>query len=82
MGLIELSTAPWVAPMFVIPKKTPDSVRLVVDYRQLNAVTVPDPYYLPRIEDMLERMARAQFFSTFDLARSFYQVPLEETDQD
>ena len=82
MGLIEQSTAPLAAPMFAIPKKTPSSVRLVVDYRRLNAVTVPDPYYLPRIEDTLERMAQAQFFSTFDLARGFYQVPLEETDRD
>ena len=68
MGLIEQSTALWEAPMFAIPKKTPGSVtktpgsvRLVVDYRRLNAVTVPDPYYLPRIEDTLERMARVQF---------------------
>ena len=68
--------------MFAIPQKTPGSVRLVVDYCRLNVVTVPDPYYLPRIEDTLERMARAQFFSTFDLARGFYQVPLEETDRD
>ena len=67
---------------FAIPQKTPGSVRLVVDYHGLNAVTVPDPHYLPGIEDTLERMARAQFFSTFDLARGFYQVPLEETYQD
>ena len=80
--MIEQYTAPWEAPMFAIPKKTPGSVRLVVDYSRLNAVTVPDPYYLTRIEDALERMARAQFFSTFDLARAFYQVPQEETDRD
>ena len=82
MDLIEQSTTPWAAPMFAIPKKTPSSVRLVVDNRRLKAVTVPDPDYLPRIEDTLERMAQAQFFSTFDLARGFYQVPLEETDRD
>ena len=53
MGLIEQSIAPWAAPMFAIPQKTPGSVRLVVDYCRLNAVTVPDPYYLPGIEDTL-----------------------------
>ena len=79
MDLIEQSTAPRAAPMFTIPQKTPSSVRLVVDYRRLKAVTVPDPDYIPRIEDTLERMAEAQFFSTFDLARGFYQVPLEKT---
>ena len=81
MGLIEQSTAPWAAPMFAIPQKTPGSVRLVVNYRRLNAVTVPDLYYLPGIEGTLERMARAQLISTFDLARGFYRVPLEETDR-
>ncbi len=68
--------------MFAILKKTPSSVRLVVDFRWLKAVTVPDPDYWPRIEDTLERMAQAQFFSTFELARGFDQVPLEETDRD
>ena len=82
MNLIEHSTAPWAAPMFTIPKQTPSSVRLVVDYRRLKAVTVRDPDYLSRIEDTPERMAQAQFFSTFDLIRGFYQVPLEETDRD
>ena len=80
--LIEPSRAPWAAPMFAVPKKSPGSVRLVVDYRCLNTVTTPDPYCMPRIEDILEKMASATYFSTFDLARVFYQVPLEPCDMD
>ena len=68
--------------MFAVPKKSPGSVRLVVDYRCLNIVTTPDPYCMPRIEDILEKMASATYFSTFDLARGFYQVPVEPCDMD
>ena len=49
---------------------------LVVDYRRLNLVTAPDPYCMPRIEPVLERMSRAYIFSTVDLAKGFYQVPV------
>ncbi len=52
-GLIEPSHSPWGAPMFPVPKKTPGSIRLVVDYRRLNTLTVPDPYFIPRIEETL-----------------------------
>ena len=68
--------------MFAVLKKSPGSVRLVVDYRCLNIVTTPDPYCMPRIEDILEKMASATYFSTFDLARGFYQVPVEPCDMD
>ena len=47
MGFIVTSTAPWAAPMFVVPKKN-GSIRLVIDYRRLNKVIIPDPYPLPR----------------------------------
>ena len=61
-GLIEPSHSPWAAPMFPVPKKTPGSIRLVVDYRRLNTLTVPDPYFIPRIEETLQAMAAANFF--------------------
>ena len=80
--LIEPSRAPWAAPMFAVSKKSPGSVHLVVEYRRLNTVTTPDPYCIPRIEDILEKMASATYLSTFDLARGFYQVPVEPCDMD
>ena len=75
--LIEPSRAPWAAPMFAVLKKSPGSVRLVVDYRRLNTVTTPDPYCMPRIEDILENMASATYFFI-----GFYQVPVEPYDMD
>ena len=80
--LIDPSRAPWETPMFVVPKKSPGSVRLVVHYRRLNTVNTPDPYCMPRIEDILEKMVSATYFSTFDLARGFYQVPVEPCNMD
>ena len=81
-GYIEPSSAPWAAPMFPVPKKQPGEIRLVCDYRRLNVVTVPDPYYQPRVEETLERMATASFFTILDLARGFYQVPIAMEDRD
>ena len=80
--LIEPSRAPLAAPMFAVLKKLPGSVCLVVDYRRLNTVNTPDPYCMPRIKDILEKMASATYFSTFDLARGFYQVSMEPCDMD
>ena len=68
--------APLVTPKFAVPRKTPGDVRLVNDYRRLNEVTTPYPYYQPRVEDILQRMATAVHFSIFDLALEFYQVPV------
>ena len=67
-SFIEPSTSSLEAPMFAVPKKN-GSIHLVVDYRRLNVVTVPDPYTMPTVEVMLEKMGQAKIFSTLDLAR-------------
>ena len=63
-GFIIPSDSSWAAPMFTVPKKN-GKICLVVDYRQLNSVTVPDPYVMPRIEVILEDIGIAKIFSTF-----------------
>ncbi|CAM4672033.1 unnamed protein product [Lepidochelys kempii] len=50
-----------------------------VDYRKLNAVTRPDNYPMPRTEELLEKLGRAQFISTLDLSKGYWQVPLDES---
>ena len=71
--------APWAAPMFAVPKKNGD-IRLVVDYRYLNSVTVPDPYVMPRIEVLLEAMGAASIFTKLDLKnkKGYYQVAVNQ----
>ena len=73
------STSPWAAPKFAVPKKT-GNIRLVVDYRLLNNVTVPDPYVMPRIEVLLEMMGKANI--QLDLKKGYYQVPVAPHHQD
>jgi hypothetical protein len=55
--------------------------RLVVDFRKLNTVTVGDSYPLPLINETLDTLGKAKYFSTLDLAHGFHQVPLRESDR-
>ena len=54
------------------------SIRLCVDFRKVNKVTVPDPYYIPMVGEIVDRVAGAQYLSKLDLNKGFHQVPLSE----
>ena len=62
-------------------KKKDGSVRLCVDYRKLNEVTVKDAHPFPRIEDNLDSLAGSQFYSTLDLASGYWQVEVAREDR-
>lgn len=85
-GIVRPSSSPWSAPLIVVPKKPgPDGKpnwRVVVDYRKLNANTRQDAYPLPRIEDILDQLGDAEFYTTMDLESGYYQVPMAEKDMD
>ena len=80
-GIIEPSRSPWAAPVVLVPKKTGE-VRFAIDYRKLNAVTKKEIYPLPRIDDTLDALGDAKFFSTFDMAAGYWQIPMSINDRE
>ncbi|KAJ2947350.1 hypothetical protein O0L34_g17078 [Tuta absoluta] len=83
-GIIRESVSPWSCPVHIVPKKADASGkvkwRLVVDYRRLNDRTIEDKYPLPNINDILDRLGRAQYFTTLDLASGYHQVEMHPND--
>lgn len=77
--IIRRNTSPYAAPVVLVRKKD-ESLRLCVDYRQLNANTVKDAYPLPRIDEALAVFAKSTCFSSLDLAQGYYQMAIEESD--
>lgn len=78
-GIIRKSHSPYAAPIVIVKKKD-GSLRLCVDYRALNAKTIKDAYPLPRIEETLDLLHGAKYFSTIDLAQGYHQVAIDEKD--
>ena len=63
--------------MFV--KKKDGSMRLCIDYRQLNRITVKNKYPLPRIDDLLDQLKDATVFLKIDLRSGYWQLRVAET---
>ena len=81
-GIIVPSRSPWSSPMVPLRKKSTGHVRLCIDYRKLNKITISDPYQMPCIEDLLNQVSDAVWLSKLDLNKGFYQVPLSRGSQD
>jgi hypothetical protein len=72
-GYIRPRLSSWGAPVLFVKKKD-GSMRLCVDYRTLNEVTVKNKYLLPRINDLFDQLKGAKYFSKIDLRSRYYQL--------
>ena len=78
-GFIEPSTGPFGAPILFVAKKD-GSLRMCVDYRALNAITIKNRYPLPRIEDLFDSLQGAKIFSSLDLQSGYHQLRIAPED--
>ena len=77
-GFIRQSTSPWGAPV-LFAKKKDETLRLCIDYRQLNRVTIKNRYPLSRIDDLFDQLKGARVYSKIDLHTSYHQLRVRET---
>jgi hypothetical protein len=78
-GFIRPSASPWGCPTLFVKKKD-NSLRLCVDYRPLNAVTIKNKYPLPRIDILFDQLAGAKVFSKIDLRSGYHQIKIRPSD--
>uniref|UniRef100_A0A2N9J728 Reverse transcriptase domain-containing protein n=1 Tax=Fagus sylvatica TaxID=28930 RepID=A0A2N9J728_FAGSY len=78
-GFIRPSVSPWGAPVLFVKKKD-GSMRLCIDYREINRVTMRNKYPLPRIDDLFDQLQEAQIFSKIDLRLGYHQLKIKPND--
>ena len=78
-GWIQYSTSPAGAPILFVPKKD-GGLRLCVDYRGLNKVTVKNCHPLPLISETLDRLTSAKVFTKLDLKDAYYRIRIRKGD--
>ena len=79
-GFIRPSVSPWGAPVLFVKKKKDGTLRLCIDYRQLNKLTVKNKYPLPRIDDLFDQLKGASIFSKIDLGSGYHQLRIKNAD--
>ena len=78
-GFIRPSVSPWGAPVLFV-KKNDCTLRLCVDYKQINKVTVKNKYLLPIIKYLFDQLKGAGIFSKIDLRSGYYQLRVKYVD--
>ena len=79
LGVISPSTSNWMSPVVLVKKKNGD-LRLCIDFRRLNAVTKLDPYPVPRIERIMQRMQGCSYFSSCDIRCGYWNIRMHPED--
>ncbi|KAJ4710029.1 Retrotransposon protein, putative, Ty3-gypsy subclass [Melia azedarach] len=77
-GFVKPSVSPWGAPVLFVKKKD-GTLRLCIDYRQLNKVTIRNKYPLPHIDDLFDQLQGARVFSKIDLRSGYHQLKIRDT---
>lgn len=80
-NVVQSSSSPWSSPVVLVKKKD-GSWRFCVDYRKLNKITKKDVYPLPRIDDTLDCLYGAEYFSCIDLRSGYWQISVDESDRE
>ena len=78
-GIIRPSRSPYASQVVIVRKKSGE-IRLCIDFRALNAITIRDSFPLPRIEEALQAVKAAVWFTSFDLAQGYLQLAMDEAD--
>ena len=76
-GLIQHSTSPWASPAVVIPKKAGD-IRITVNYKKLNKLSILGQLPISRVDEVLDRLGTGRIFSLFDPVSSFHQITVHK----
>ena len=78
-GFVRPSVSPWGAPVLFVKKKD-GTLRMCIDYQQINKVTIKNKYPLSRIEDLFDQLKGANVFSKIDLRSGYYQLRVKDVD--
>ncbi len=80
-GLIQPCLGPYASPILVVKKPNSTDLRCVIDYRKVNEVTTADEYPQPMVQELIDKLKGAKYYSKMDLLSGFYQVRMAPEDQ-
>jgi hypothetical protein len=80
-GILEVSQSPYDAPVLFVPKPNGRGLRLYVDYRALNSITSKNRCTVPRIDNLLDAVARTAYFTSLNLTSGYHQILISKEDR-